>query len=137
MDIDSGLPLAKYDELMASFPLAKYDKLIASLPCQHANLLLQLRTGHVPLNQHLAHIGRVLSETCPKGGRNRRTLPPHLLQLCHELSNVLCPTGHFRMTPQGSRSPELAKGYLAALQLHQLHCLLPAGLQITRHPRPQ
>lgn len=123
MDIDSGLPLAKYDEL------------IASLPCQHANLLLQLRTGHVPLNQHLAHIGRVLSETCPKGSRNHRTLPPHLPQLCHELSNVLCPTGHFRMTPQGS--PELAKGYLAALHLHQLHCLLPAGLQITRHPGPQ
>lgn len=69
MEIDSKLPLAKYDEL------------IRSLPRRHANLLLQLCTSHVPLNKHLARIGRVLSETCPMCGEAAGTVA-HFLLAC-------------------------------------------------------
>ncbi len=71
MDIDSGLPSHKYDEL------------VTSLPCRHANLLTQLRTGHVPLQKHLARIGKELSETCPACGEAPETVAHYLL---------VCPT---------------------------------------------
>ncbi|KAI0710491.1 hypothetical protein C8Q76DRAFT_586965, partial [Earliella scabrosa] len=46
-------------------PSKSYTRLISSLPRHHANLLFQLRTGHVPLYRHLERIGKVLTATCP------------------------------------------------------------------------
>ncbi len=67
VDIDGALPSKKYDELCTS------------LPRRHANLLFQLRTGHVPLNKHLARIGKVLSESCPMCGEAAETVAHYLL----------------------------------------------------------
>lgn len=52
-EIDRGLPSRKYAEH------------ISHLPRRHANLLLQLRTGHVPLQTYFERIGKALTGTCP------------------------------------------------------------------------
>ncbi|KAI0730783.1 hypothetical protein C8Q76DRAFT_833383 [Earliella scabrosa] len=49
-------------------PSKKYATLVEALPRRHANLLLQLRTGHAPLYKHLAWLGKVPSATCPACG---------------------------------------------------------------------
>ncbi|KAH9855697.1 hypothetical protein C2E23DRAFT_723987 [Lenzites betulinus] len=46
-------------------PSAKYGDLVAPLPRRHANLLLQFRTNHVPLQAYLARIGKAATPTCP------------------------------------------------------------------------
>ena len=53
-------------EIDGSLPSRNYEKLIAPLSRRHANLLLQLRTGHIPLNTYFKHIAR----PCP--GRAQR-----------------------------------------------------------------
>ncbi len=53
VDIDRDLPSRKYAER------------ISRLPRRHANLLLQLRTGHVPLQTYFERIGKALTSTCP------------------------------------------------------------------------
>ena len=51
-----------------SMPSGKFSALINNLPRRHASALCQLRAGHVPLNHHLARIGKVESPACPKCG---------------------------------------------------------------------
>ena len=52
-------------EIGTSLPSKTYGQLIAGLSRRHANLLLQLRTNHVPLQAYLARIGKTLTATCP------------------------------------------------------------------------
>ncbi|KAL1938254.1 hypothetical protein VTO73DRAFT_11898 [Trametes versicolor] len=52
-------------EVDRTLPSKKYDDLIAALPRRHANLLVQLRTNHIPLQAYLARIGKTDSATCP------------------------------------------------------------------------
>ena len=55
----------RFAEIDKSLPSKKYDALISGLSRRHANLLLQLRTNHVPLQTYLGRIGKVLNPTCP------------------------------------------------------------------------
>ena len=64
-----------------SMPSGKFAALINSLPRRHASVLCQLRTGHVPLNHHLARIGKVDSPACPNCGANAETAR-HLILVC-------------------------------------------------------
>ena len=69
----------RFAEIDKSLPSKKYDALIAGLSRRHANLLLQLRTNHVPLQTYLARIGKVLSPTCPTCGEAAETVAHYLL----------------------------------------------------------
>lgn len=46
-------------------PSNRFQKLIAGLPRNQASLLMQLRTGHAPLNKHLHRIKSADSPLCP------------------------------------------------------------------------
>ncbi|OCH84712.1 hypothetical protein OBBRIDRAFT_710926, partial [Obba rivulosa] len=53
--------------------------------------LVQLRTGHAPLNQHLHRIGKSDTPTCPNCGAERETIP-HFFFTCpthHQLRTAL------------------------------------------------
>ena len=69
----------RFAEIDKSLPSKKYDTLIAGLSRRHANLLLQLRTNHVPLQTYLAQIGKALSPTCPTCGEATETVAHYLL----------------------------------------------------------
>ncbi|KAG2029191.1 hypothetical protein BDR03DRAFT_881577 [Suillus americanus] len=56
---------AKFKEIDPSFPSNHFNKLADDYPRKHATLLIQLRTGHIPLNKHLHRISRSPSPTCP------------------------------------------------------------------------
>ena len=47
-----------------TLPSGKYAALVDSLPRRHASALIQLQTGHAPLNRHLARIGKAPSPAC-------------------------------------------------------------------------
>lgn len=66
-EIDRGLPSRKYAER------------ISVLPRRHANLLLQLRTGHVPLQTYFERIGKALTTTCPTCREAPETVQHYLL----------------------------------------------------------
>ena len=48
-----------------STPLSKFRKTTDQLSRRQAALLIQLRTGHIPLHKHLHRIGKVKSPRCP------------------------------------------------------------------------
>jgi hypothetical protein len=48
-----------------SMPSKHYRKMADSLPRKHTSLLIQLRTGHAPLNKHLFNITLADSPICP------------------------------------------------------------------------
>jgi len=50
----------------SSLPSSRFLQLTCPLSRQQASLLLQLRTGHVPLNKHLHRIGKAPSPMCPE-----------------------------------------------------------------------
>lgn len=63
-----GVRMAEVDGTM---PSKKYGALVAELPRRHANLLMQFRTNHVPLQSYLERIGKAPSAMCPTCGRRR------------------------------------------------------------------
>ena len=63
----------------ASLPSKKFLQLTASLPRRQASLLIQLRTGHAPLNHHLHRISKADSPACPECGHPRETVAHYLL----------------------------------------------------------
>jgi len=62
-------------------PSSKFQTLIQGLPRRHASLLMQLRSGHAPLNKHLHRIGCVESPLCPACEEAQETVL-HLLLVC-------------------------------------------------------
>jgi len=64
-----------------SMPSGKFAALIYNLPKWHASTLVQLRTGHIPLNQHLACIQRVDSPACPNCNALHKTVY-HSVLIC-------------------------------------------------------
>jgi ribonuclease HI len=48
-----------------TMPSKRYRMMADSLPHKQASLLIQLRTGHAPLNKHLFHIKSADSPICP------------------------------------------------------------------------
>jgi len=62
----SGSPRCqKIQSIDLSTPSSKFRKIMQLLPWHQAALLVQLRTGHVPLHKHLHRIGKFRSATCP------------------------------------------------------------------------
>ncbi|OSD02297.1 hypothetical protein PYCCODRAFT_1356049, partial [Trametes coccinea BRFM310] len=61
-------------------PSKKFDELVCALPRRHANLLLQLRTGHIPLQAHLARISKAPSPLCPTCQEEPETVAHYLLR---------------------------------------------------------
>ncbi|KAF8581772.1 hypothetical protein K439DRAFT_1618809 [Ramaria rubella] len=55
----------KISSIDPTTPSAKFRKLTMTLSRSQASLLIQLCTGHVALNKHLATIGAIESPTCP------------------------------------------------------------------------
>ena len=77
-----GVRMAEID---GGLPSQKYEKLITPLSRRHANLLMQLRTGHIPLNTYLERIGKSLARTCPACGEAPETVK-HFLVDCPDFS---------------------------------------------------
>jgi hypothetical protein len=46
-------------------PSSSFQSLVMDIPRRHASILVQLRTGHVPLNKYLHRIKRADSPLCP------------------------------------------------------------------------
>ncbi|CDO70034.1 hypothetical protein BN946_scf184551.g2 [Trametes cinnabarina] len=68
VDIDPALPSKAFDELLVS------------LPRRHANLLIQLRVGHVPLQAYFARIGNAADATCPTCREEPESVAHYLLR---------------------------------------------------------
>lgn len=64
-----------------TLPGTAFEKLVANVPRSSASLILQLRTGHAPLNYHLHRIGKAETPTCPECGAQRENVP-HILFVC-------------------------------------------------------
>ena len=62
-------------------PSAKFSLLVHHLPCRHASTIIQLHTGHAPLNHPLARIGKVPSPACPNCDATFETIH-HFLFMC-------------------------------------------------------
>ncbi len=73
-----GVRMAEIDGAM---PSKKYGALISELPRRHANLLMQFRTNHVPLQAYMKRIGKAPSATCPTCGEAPETVQ-HFLLAC-------------------------------------------------------
>lgn len=71
---------ARMEKIDPSMSSATYHKLIAQLPRRHAALLIQLRTGHAPLQAHLHRIQRADSPKCPSCGHAPKTVQHYLTQ---------------------------------------------------------
>ena len=74
---------------------SKFQSLIQGLPHHHASLLMQLRSGHAPLNKHLHRIGSVESPTCRACEEAQETVL-HLLLLCPAYEHH-CQVLHYAM----------------------------------------
>ncbi|KAI0659786.1 hypothetical protein C8Q70DRAFT_914851 [Cubamyces menziesii] len=60
-------------------PSKKFAELTSALPRRHTNLLIQLRTNHVPLQAFLERIGKVNTAICPTCGSAPETVSHYLL----------------------------------------------------------
>lgn len=67
-------------KLDPSLPSDRFAQLTAKLPRKHAALLLQLRTGHIPLHYHLHRIGVTPSPLCPACDEQPETVDHYLLR---------------------------------------------------------
>ena len=91
---------AAMSRIDSTLPSKRYLQLITSLPRRHASLLIQLRTGHAPLNFHLHRITKTDSPSCPTCGHPRETVAHFLLDCITygneraRLTHALGPTAH-------------------------------------------
>ena len=70
----------KMRQVDSALPSSRFTKLVAPLARRNTSLLIQLRTGHVPLNYHLHTIGRADTQRCPECGAAKETVPHFILQ---------------------------------------------------------
>ncbi|CDO74895.1 hypothetical protein BN946_scf184988.g2 [Trametes cinnabarina] len=66
-------------DINGAMPSKAFDKLTADIPRRHANLLIQFRTNHVPLQSYLHRFGRADDATCPTCLQAPETIPHYLL----------------------------------------------------------
>jgi len=64
-----------------SMPSSKFRLDMMNAKCWHTSMLVQLRTGHVPLHKHLHRIGQAESPTCPTCHSSEETVH-HYLMTC-------------------------------------------------------
>ncbi len=73
----------RMNQIDPSFPGPSFTKLVDKIPHQQASLLMQLRTSHVALNQHLHRINRSPTPRCPScNNPNSRECVEHFLIHC-------------------------------------------------------
>jgi ribonuclease HI len=63
-----------------SLPSSSFRKLVAPLSRKHASVLIQLRSGHIPLNKHLHRIGKAESPICPCCRQHEETVHHFLIR---------------------------------------------------------
>ena len=56
----------RFSRINSNFPFIKFRKKLFSLSRKQASLIMQLRTGHIPLNNYLKRIGKIDSDKCLK-----------------------------------------------------------------------
>ena len=66
-----------------STPSKSFAKIVQALPRRQAALLIQLRSGHAPLNNHLHRIGKAESPLCPACHRKNESVHHYLIE-CRE-----------------------------------------------------
>jgi ribonuclease HI len=71
----------KSKALGLELPSSKYLKITEGIDRRSAALLIQLRTGHVPLNDYLHRIGKIDRLSCPAWGAARETVR-HFIEEC-------------------------------------------------------
>jgi hypothetical protein len=71
--------LRKLARLDPKFKPSKYATTAASLPRRQSALLVQLRSGHVPVQKHLHRIKKAATATCPGCGTTEETVMHYLL----------------------------------------------------------
>ena len=82
--IFSASPRARLaNKIDPSLPSTKFIKAVAELPKRHASILLQLRTGHMPLNKHLYRITKAISPYCPHCPQCEETVLHFLVECPH------------------------------------------------------
>lgn len=64
-----------------SLPGPSFGKMISGIPRRSASLILQLRTGHAPINLHLHRIGAAETAGCAECGATRESVQ-HFLFVC-------------------------------------------------------
>ena len=57
---------ARFSTIDPNFPFNKFRKKLFKLSRQQSSLIMQLRTGHIPLNFYLKRIGKIDSDKCIK-----------------------------------------------------------------------
>jgi hypothetical protein len=70
-----------------SLPSKAFMKLVKDWPRPHSSILLQLRTGHAPLNKYLHKIGKADSPLCPHCQEQEESVE-HFLLLCPALQTL-------------------------------------------------
>jgi hypothetical protein len=71
----------KMKEIDDSMPLKRYAKLVAELPRKKVSLIMQLRSGHIPLQAHLFRIAWAEAPDCPRCCARKET-GHHFLMVC-------------------------------------------------------
>lgn len=115
---ERGRRLAEADK---SLPSKNYGQLIAGLSRRHANLLLQLRTNHVPSQTHLARIGKALTSTRPTCREAPETVA-HSLTTSSPAPRIPC-IAQFTSVPSATRC--------SVLRTHPRHGAQQSGLSST------
>jgi ribonuclease HI len=71
----------KWRHIDRSLPSGRFLKLVEGLTRHQASLIMQLRSGHAPLHDHLHRINAVDTASCPGCGSTRETVH-HFLMVC-------------------------------------------------------
>lgn len=70
----------KMKEIDESMPSARFLKLTSQFPRRNTSILMQLRTGHAPLNKFLHKIGKAESPMCPACEMEEEDVSHYLLR---------------------------------------------------------
>lgn len=70
---------ARLKRIDPSAPSNKFRKLAAPLERRQSSILVQLRTGHVPLNEYLFRIKKAESPVCPACNQHNETVHHYIL----------------------------------------------------------
>jgi hypothetical protein len=75
----------KMKEIDDSMPSKRYAKLVAELPRKKASLIMQLRSGHIPLQAHLFRIAWAEAPDCPRCCARKETVHHFLIESWYAL----------------------------------------------------
>lgn len=99
------------EQIDKSFPFMRFRTILDSLSCAQSSLLIQLRSGHIPLNAHLFRLNCADMDKCEAcyarwGATSPRETVTHFLFNCPAHQNER----HYLDTALGRRSRDL--GYI-------------------------